>query len=359
MPTLRTFGPDGRFLASLTEWDGLELAWSLRGPTDAQVSMGVAAIRDQREAIRSDNVGAYVVADASDVGVMEPWVGRLASVPGSSSSAVGTLIMKGPEAWLDRSTVAAHRHASGTAVGILSDVVQAHPVDLRLVMGQPRYRGVAGPVDLTGQTVHSLMDELEALRGCQVRLRGRADATLEVEVHDPASALDLSAVVTLSEGRNAEFDFEHDLISATADYIGVADSLARPGGVVSATARAPGVVLGQSAAHAAVITSATGLGLVGQGGAFVAPEVPNAPMMEAALEARLRRTMVLPTLAQVKVTDTDLWASLWPGIVVGVRAPSDPLGDFDRALGLIEQITFRATPPYECNLALTLWAIDS
>ena len=358
MTTLRTFGPDGRFLDSLTDWDDLELSWNLRGPEAGQVSMAVASVRAQKGAIRADNIGAYIVADASDVGVSEPWVGRIETVPGSSSSPQGTLGMRGPESWLDRRTVAAQKITSGTSVAVLADVIAGHPVDLRLSMGQVRYRGAVGQVDLAGQTVWALMGELEDMRGCQVRLRGRMDATLAVEVHDPAGALDLSSAVTLSEGRNAEFDFEHDLVSATVDYVGVADSLSRPGGVLTSTASAPAVLLGQSRAYAAVTTMSTGLGMTGGGTAVIAPEIPNGPMLDAALDARLRRTMVLPTLAQCRVTDTALWSSLWPGVVVGVRAPSDPLGDFDRALGLIEQITFRVTPPLECTVAITLWALE-
>jgi len=342
-------GANGSYLGTLSDHETVELAWTLRGPDAGQIGLPVTAIRTQRYKVRSERIGSYVTVE--DDALLEPWFGRIEGVPGSSRSPSGTLQLAGPESWLDRQPVTAQQ-ITGTAHNIIANVIEQHPVDARLVRGQSQHRGAGGYLDTAGMTLWELFDELEKERGVQVRLTGRTDATAEWAVLDPGSPLDLTGVV-LREGKNAEFDFEHELEPPLTDLVGMADSVTRPGGVRSGGMRAPdGAVVGLKAAYDATLRSARGRGGLAQ------PQVATQAALNVAMEAKLRRSLPLPQVAQVEVKDTDLWSSLWPGRLVSTRCSSDPLGDFDRAVALVEQATFRVTAPKALNLAVVLWAVE-
>lgn len=342
-------GASGAFVGTLTDYEDIELTWTLRGPDSGQIAMPVTAIRSQRDIIRSERLGSYVTIE--DSSLVEPWFGRVRGAPGSSSSPSGALQLAGPESWLSHQMIPSQQ-LTGTARGIIMNTLDTFPVDTRLVRGCARVRGPGGYLDTDGMSIWELFDSLEQERGIWVRLSGTPHAMAEWRIEDPATPLDLTGVV-LREGTNAEFDFEHDLEPNLGTLLGVADSIGSAGGIQSGGQRAPvQSVIGLKAAYDQTLRSAHGRS------GLAKPETSTQVSLAAALEAELRRALPLMQMAQVEVRDESLWASLWPGRLVSARCTSDPMADFDRSVVLIEQATFRITPPKALTLAVALWEVE-
>jgi len=224
-------------------------------------------------------------------------------------------------------------------------------------MGTGQFRGAGGVGELSGESVQDLFGSLEEQRGVQIRLEASTVAPIAyVHVDDPGSPIDLTGDVTLREGFNSQWQFAQVLTPSKAEMVTVGRSFNAAGGLVAAGARAPlGAVLGLRNAFSAVLTSAAADDIAGSNTAM-SPSIPTRALAQAAVEARLRRSLAMPLVCTVTIAELDLWKWIRPGVLVSARCTEDPFGDFASGGALINECTFSVTPPYACTCAVQLWS---
>lgn len=357
--SLRTYGEGGAFLGTLEGVEACEISANTRGPDVGRIVMSREAIRDQRELIRPGHRGALVTVDARELpigsGVPEIWFGGFETAETSTESPSGSLPLRGPELWLATESAGVGTVPGGSPYSVLASVLPLHPTDLRLVLSSQAHRGAgaAVPLELVGQSVWTMFDDLEDTRGVWIRIRPSfLGALAYVDIGDPGTPV--HSGVTLHEGYNFECDFVQDLHAAPAQLTIVARSFLAAGGIVAASAQLPAAAW-RPEAYAAAIQVATPAHVAAGGIVEVALEAGSRAFLDSVIATRARELVALAAYPTVRITDPSLWSAIVPGVLVNLRCESDPFGDFARAIALVEECSWSVTPPYQMSASLVAW----
>lgn len=365
-PIVRLY--DGVSFEPLGEWVGcssISVAYDEHGPASADIALPRNSTYLQAANICPHGLGVVVEIDARNLGtdvngrtisIPDVWLGRVSTVQASSQGATATVTCDGPSAWLDGLTVARQGRTREPAGAIARRLVDQYPAS-RISMGGLCYYGPGSDTDLGGDSLLGTLTALADNRGETFTLTAvPCEARLLLDWLHPLHSEDRSAAVQLIAGTNCEWDATFALAQTASELMAVGESYDAGSSTVASHVAAPTMAhLGRRAALTAELSSAAALATLEGGDLVIRPDIPTRAELALTLAANLRRMLVPPLLLQVTVTDPALWASLAPGVLVGVDI-ADPLGVYDGgAVGRVLDRAFDLSPSLACNVGLELW----
>lgn len=378
-PTVRPFSGD----TALPPWYGfgaVEVAFDAHGPLSARVEMprligGVPNPALLADALFPGMEGVMLEIDGRDLGTNERgdvvsvpdlWLGRATDPEGADAgSPVVTVGASGPKVDLEQESIPALSiPVSGSAGDVVRRVVNTHPNDLRMVMGDV-HMGRELPVSIDADSVWGMMEraaEDATEEFTLTALQGRARWRLSWL--DPLSAPDLTgggagpAVVLFDDGerQNARISMAYQLTRTRQDII-VAGAGWRFGGPLAVTASTGAATLGKQAALTAAVNTTVVQRLGGNAQAFMRPDLTSLPALQAAAASELRRLMRPPLPVEAEILDTGLWKYMRPRNVVATRLADEVTGLYRNVAIQIRTATFQLCPVWGCRISGEVWAV--
>jgi hypothetical protein len=339
----------------LSGYGSVEVAFDISGPSAASISLPANSRYLLSPRMAPGGAGAFWEIDARGMSV-PTWTGRVPPVAQWSPTSPDTTVQLRTFAdELGSEPVPAMMPTAGVAAWIASGILDARTAGIPVSTGYlSSGRGVTH--ELRAETTRAMLDGLARDRGeawSMSCLPGRVAGL--VNWYTTPDRRDLTDRVVLIEGVNCEPDTASVAESSAAELVGTASSLLAGTGAVSGGVFAPGgSVVGLRGAFEAEILSMLAFEIGGNAPAVLRPDIPNRAALYACLEATLRRRLPRRAMATCEITDRNLWR-IRPGDLVLTRWPTEPSGEFRRAIALVTSTAYSLTAPLGMTASLELW----
>ena len=342
----------------LGEWDATgeaELAFASWGFDAGSVSAPRTSAWLSSGKLLPGGGGVSLRIDATDEGAPSVVLGEVESLQAASGD-LGDVSVRvgGPAAWLSELTVPAMAERDATGATILAYILRAHPGDHRLRLGRAA-SGRAATMRLDGQSIWDVLTGLEKDRGETFRLEPLEDA-LGWWVHLGDGLEDATDRVFLEGGVNCRWSLDIAVRRRAEDLTMIGYSMGHPSDQVLGVTVPRPVMNAQAPYMPDVGAGMVTRQLAGQGPLIIRPDLVSPGAVELALRAAAAR-LPAPALAELEVTDADLWPVVKPQQLISVAIDDEPTGLFERCIGRVLATSYKLGKGQGMKAAVELWPV--